>query len=179
MSSTQTWPPQEVIRSRSDLDELYDLVASNRKRRVNSDDNEMLARFLILRCCGHIEIITTECFLGFLTRRSSQPVTEYLRSSYLSWQTPNADNLKKTLNKASSNLCSMLADYLKTEFGSTNSKVSEKLSELTRTRGAIAHGKNTPVTAEKSLELYTFTIDFSDWYINFFKPGGQAETLCP
>lgn len=175
MNANPAWPPQEVLRSTADIEELHDLISSNRDKHINPNENELLARFLIVRCTGHIEIVSTECFLDFLVRRSNHPVGEYLRESYLSWQTPNRDNLGKTLKRASSGLSDEFQSFLKTDDGGI--RIGERLTALTKARAAIAHGKNTTITVSTALDYYDFTLRFSDWFQNSFRPGGLADNI--
>lgn len=168
MSETETWPPSEVTKSLIDLKDLYGVVLSNRKSHKNVEANNYLSRYLTVRCCGHIEIATSECLIGFVMRHVQPSIEDYIRETYIAWKTPNGDYLKKMAKRVSRELERDLSRFLKEPF--YDSTIGGSLTTLTKVRNSIAHGKNSAITVEAALHYYALAIKISGWYTERLAP---------
>lgn len=179
MTEVQEWPPHEVQQSMQRLDDLEGLVQSllEQQESCNDDVVSSLAKLLVIRCSGHLEVTSSSCILCFIERHSESVVSDYARSQYKKWQNPNPDNLKRILSSISNVASVAFSSYMAN--GKDTVDLSAEIGSMVKERGKIAHGDNDSVTPRKALQFYRATLQVSDWFIDYFRPSGDADnSLC-
>lgn len=179
MTEVQEWPPYEVQQSLQRLDDLGDLVKSllEQQGSCNEDIISNLAKLLVIRCSGHLEVTSSSCVLCFIERHSEPVVSDYARSLYKRWQNPNPNNLNKILSSVSNIASGAFSIYMAN--GKDTIDLSAEIGSMVKERGKIAHGDNDSVTPRKALRFYRATLQVSAWFIDYFRPSGDADnSLC-
>ena len=179
MADAQQWPPFEVQQSLQRLSDLQSLVKSLHELQDcrNEDVVSNLARLLVVRCSGHLEVVSSSCILSFIERHSESVVSDYARNQYKKWQNPTPDNLKNLLSSISNIAREEFSSYMSTERATID--LSAEIGSMVKERGKIAHGDNDSVTPRKALQFYQDTVQVSYWFTEYFKPLGKADnSLC-
>lgn len=176
MCGIEIWPPYLVAQSSNRLRELKETVdrISSLKDEAYDDVLAGLAYLLVVRCSGHLEVVSSNCFISYMSRHSKDVVSSYIENSYKDWQKANLENLKKLLSHVSDDVSKSFVEFLENH-GSTDSK--SELGSLIKERGLISHGKNSSVTFRKALDYYDLSVCISDWFIECFRPDGLADKI--
>jgi hypothetical protein len=160
-----TWPPANLSRLKTSLDQLAEAVAKRPSHR--SDDEQLwLTRFLLLRVCGYLEQVTFETARGYVQAKSGGLV----RSFAMSWldrsKNPSPENLLNLVGRFDL----ILVDDLRALLEADDHRLHRELSFLVDRRHKIAHGLNEGITQSKALSLKTDAETVADWFVLKLKP---------
>lgn len=160
-----TWPPANLSRLKTSLDQLAEAVAQRPSHR--SDDEQVwLTRFLLLRVCGYLEQVTFETARGYVLAKSGGLV----RSFAMSWldrsKNPSPENLLNLVGRFDL----VLVDNLRALLEADDQRLHRELSLLVDRRHKIAHGLNEGITQSKALSLKTDAETVADWFVQNLRP---------
>lgn len=174
MCAVETWPPYTVTQSANRLKELKETVDKISSLKDESFDDVLsgLAYLLVVRCSGHLEVVSSRCFISYMSRHSKDVVSSYIENSYKDWQKANLENLKKLLSHVSDDVTNRFLEFLESN---ESTDLKSELGSLIKERSLISHGKNSSVTFRKALDYYNLTVCISDWFIRCFQPDGLAD----
>lgn len=171
---TGNWPPNEARQSLSNLLSLRDLLSKCFKENDRYFDQvPELAKLLVIRSCGHLEVVSTSCFLAFVDRHSNSVVSGYVSQTYRSWTSPEPKNLRNLLNRLSKKSGEQFAAFLELQ----GQEFSSELGSLVDKRKKIAHGQNENVTARTALQYCAEAVAVGEWFVEYFRPNGDADDI--
>ena len=127
---------------------------------------QVLARFLIVRTCGHLEKTVQECCLAYVQFKSAGRVKRFSESWLRRLDNPLPDRLVELAGRFDSSLM----DDLTVLFDANDGELRREISLLIDKRNAIAHGGNEGVGSRKALELLKYSRSLTDWFILNFDP---------
>lgn len=162
---TKSWPPWEVISSRTNLAQLRELVVDANKD-IPPEAMSWLARLLVLRSCGHLEQTVAACARGYIEGKSGGP----LRSFGLSWLSRSRNPSEATLLTFAGKFDALWAQDLEYLLAENNELLRNQLNNLVGYRNKIAHGENQGVNREKALALCDAAEEIADWWIRSLNP---------
>lgn len=160
MTESQPWPPRDLRKLETDLDELASAIETRPSER--SDEEQIwLTRFLIVRACGYLEQVLHRCMFEHIQQKSYATV----RSYSLSWLdrsvNPSIGNLQTSIGR----LDSGLARELEVLLAENDEELHRDISALVAKRHAIAHGENEGMGTKRALALYLSSKLVADWII--------------
>jgi RiboL-PSP-HEPN len=162
---SSTWPPANLARLKTSLDQLAEAVV-NRPSHRTDDEHVWLTRFLLLRVCGYLEQVTFETARGYVQAKSGGLV----RSFAMSWldrsKNPSPDNLLNLVGRFDL----VLVEDLRTLLEADDQRLHRELSLLVDRRHKIAHGLNEGITQSKALSLKADVETIADWFVQNLKP---------
>lgn len=160
------WPPWEVTSSRSNLDQLREVVLDLNKE-LPPEAVGWLARLLVLRSCGHLEQTVLQCARGYIEGKSGGPV----QSFGLTWLTRSRNPSLSALKELAGRFEPTWGEDLDAFLGENDEALRTQLSNLVAFRNKIAHGENQGVNREKALALSVAAEEIADWWIRTLNPG--------
>lgn len=135
-------------------------------RSDNEDIVRELARFLVIRSCGFLEQVSTECCKYYI-RQKSDPRSSSFASSWL----------ERTRNPSPENLIDLVrrfdpawSDELRQVLDEDDERLRREASFLVDRRNRIAHGENERVSARKAIDLCEVSQEITDWFLQRFDP---------
>ena len=176
------WMPTTVGSSLADLTALQSLV---RSMDPLSDSLQFLSNLLLIRSCGHLDTTEKACIEDLFERLYGRVVHDYLdKTTFRSGRNPSYKNLAETLGliDGSKSIKGELKAHLSQPF-IHNSKVDfpqtyrECLDRLVNNRNSVVHGYSLHIQSHEALAYSDLSIQISNWYLSFFKPGGRAEEV--
>lgn len=176
------WMPTTVGSSLADLTALQSLVRSTDPL---SDSLQFLSNLLLVRSCGHMETTEKTCIEDLFERLYGRVVHDYLdKTTFRSGRNPSPKNLTETLGliDGSNSIKSELKELLSQPFVHTSMvdfppTCRECLDKLVKNRNSVVHGYSLHVQSIEALAYSDLSIQISNWYLDFFRPGGRAEEV--
>lgn len=165
MSWNKAWPTQELQFSRRGLESIRALL---HEQAYGSNDQveAELARFLVIRSCGHIEYTFAESIACYVDSKSHDYVTSYVRSGLFKGRNPTSKAMCETLGRLNSGWESSFEDFLSEDLG----LYQRELNFLVDRRNKIAHGQSEGIGRRKALDLAEYAFDIGDWIIDCLDP---------
>jgi RiboL-PSP-HEPN len=160
-----TWPPVNLLRLKSALDQLADAVA-NRPPHRTDDEQIWSTRFLLLRICGYLEQVTHETSRSYVLAKSGGLVRSFAMSWLGKSRNPSTENLLDLIGRFDGALVDDLASLLNAD----DQRLHRELSLLVDRRHKIAHGLNEGITESKALSLKADAETIADWFFRNLKP---------
>lgn len=167
------WPNEVITLSKEGLLNLRLVCDDQLRLDAGSAVVEELSRYLTVRSCGHLEVVSTQSVLEFAERNSFGPLANYICATYKTWMSPKASNLKSVLEKLSPVLSDSFIDYLR----KGDRDYESDLGSLVSSRDKVAHGQNVQINMRKAMDYCDSVMYVADWYIESFKPSGLADSL--
>jgi RiboL-PSP-HEPN len=165
MSSVLAWPSVPITNLERRLRRIAVLV----ERPTPDEPDEVtqaLARFLVVRTCGHLEKTVQECCLAYVHNRSFGRVKHFSTSWLKRIENPTPDNLLQLAGRFDSTL----RDDLGALFEGNDGELRREISLLVEKRNAIAHGESEGIGSRKALDLLKYSRLLTDWFILNFDP---------
>lgn len=169
----QIWPNEAILLSQEGLLSLRAVCNERFREDAGSLVVDELSRYLTIRSCGHLEVVSTQSILEFAERNAAGPLSSYIRATYKTWMSPKAANLKGVLDK----LSSILSDNFQRYLDDGERDYVSDLGSLVNSRDKVAHGENVQINMRKAMGYCDSVMYVADWYIECFKPGGFADHL--
>lgn len=180
------WIPATVDRSQNDLIRLKEEV-----ERINisdpwSDALHFLSNWLLVRSCGHIEIVEQACIEDLFDRCFGGAVNHYIDcTSFRSGRNPNFANLKGMLEKIDKSGClsKLFKNFINSDYSDKLTSSGERgtyqnyLQCMIDGRNAIVHGYSFPLSPNNAIIYPDIAISISEWYLTTFAPNGVAESI--
>lgn len=155
---------KEIARLSDEIDALINLKNKIRKG-TDGEDYDMLnravsdlSRYIIVRCCGHLEYLLREIVLCHSKIRASDPIVKYIEKIDPSNRgaKPDADRINVIIELFSPEAVKAeLLDYI------GDSDNGSAIKSIISLRNKIAHGESESSTATKAKQYAQFTIDTS------------------
>lgn len=178
--------PTTVDRSLDDLNRLTEEV-----RRINisdpwSDALHFLSNWLLVRSCGHIEIVEQACIEDLFDRCFGSAVHHYIDcTSFRSGRNPSFANLKGMLERIdkSGRLSNQFKEFIDSDYSDELAPSGERgtyrnyLQRMIDGRNAIVHGYSFPLSPNSAVVYPRVAISISEWYLTSFAPDGVAESI--
>ena len=127
---------------------------------------QALARFLVVRTCGHLEKTVQQCCLAYVHNKSFGRVRFFSASWLKKVENPTPDNLVQLVGRFDSSL----RDELSALFEDNDGELRREVSLLVEKRNAIAHGESDGIGSRKALDLLNYSRILTDWFIRNFDP---------
>jgi hypothetical protein len=157
-----SWPPLQVARLRSSLEDLAERVEESR----DPETLTWLSRMLVVRSSGYIEQTANEVFRGYISVRSSGLIKMFGHSWLERSRNPSPDNLLDMLGRFDHALRIEFEELLEED----DQRLRRELAFLVDRRNHIAHGLSEGINREKALSLKEVAIEVSDWIVLRFNP---------
>lgn len=161
----ESWPSREI----QNLNRALGLLECLVKDQASADDPDVasaLAKFLLVRTCGHVEQIVEQCCRAYLQSKSEARVASFGENWLGRGANPRPEKLINLVQRFdvvwSQELSELLHD--------NDELLSRELSFLVDRRNRIAHGLNEGVGVRKALDLVAPAIEVSEWFILRFDP---------
>lgn len=164
MTTAPRWPSVELESSRRKLLALKELV--NGLAVDGSGTDVELARFLVVRSCGHVEFSFDESIACFVSAHSRLNVASYVRGGLFRGRNPKSGTMLEVLRRFDSGWAADFESFLGQELG----LYQRELDFLVDRRNKIAHGQSEGVTRRKALDLCDYAVDIADWLVDCFDP---------
>lgn len=180
------WIPTTVDNSLSDLERLEKEVERINSRDPLSDSLHFLSNWLLVRSCGHIEIVEQACIEDLFDRCFGGAAHHYIDcTAFRSGRNPSFSNLKNMLDKIdkSKSLSKQFKEFVNSDYSTDPTSSGERgtfqnyLERMICGRNAIVHGYSFPLTPKNALVYPRIAVAISDWYLTVFSPGGFAESI--
>lgn len=160
MTELCPWPPRDLRKLETDLDDLATAVEARSKER--SDEEQIwLTRFLVVRACGYLEQVLHRCMFEHIQQKSYATVRSYSLSWLVRSINPSIGNLQTSIGRLDSGLAHELDDLL----AENDEELHRDISALVTKRHAIAHGANEGMGSQRALALYLSSKRVADWII--------------
>lgn len=159
------WPTHALSSSRVGLVELRDEVDSL-VTETSPETDRAMARFLVLRACGHIEFTLDESFCAYAESQSSPSVASFVRTQFFRGANPSPGRIADTLRK----LDPSRADKFEAFVNDDDQRLKRELEFMVNRRNKIAHGQSETVRRRKALDLADVAIEIADWIVTTLDP---------
>jgi len=161
------WPPIEVTRLRTNLDETCRLIQfPDYDLDRNLEVHQLLCRFLVVRSCGYLEKSTLEICRAYVRARSGGPVRTFAHSWLERSKNPNPDNLGSLVARFDANM----SEEFKAFMGESDGRLRREIRFLVDRRNKIAHGMSEGINQTKAVQLKGVACEVADWFILRFNP---------
>ncbi|WP_214108081.1 HEPN domain-containing protein [Acrocarpospora catenulata] len=165
MGGVIAWPSltlQNLDRKLNSLAKLVEYPAPEEPDQVT----QALARFLVVRTCGHLEKTVQECFQVYIEHKSFGRVRLFSRSWTARINNPEPERLIEMVGRFGPELQRDLREL----FENNDSELKREISLLINKRNLIAHGESEGVGSRKALDLLNYSQLLTDWFILNFDP---------
>lgn len=164
MTTPTRWPSVELENSRRKLLALRELVNGLVVDGTGADVE--LARFLVVRSCGHVEFSFDESIASFVSAHSRLNVASYVRGGLFRGRNPKSGTMLEVLRRFDSEWAADFESFIGQDLG----LYQRELDFLVDRRNKIAHGQSEGVTRRKALDLCDYAVDIADWLVDCFDP---------
>ena len=175
MPAHPAWPSLQVV----NLDRALKRIAVLVEQPAAEQPDEVtsaLARFLIVRTCGHLERVVQECFTTYVHHNSYGRVRDFSASWLKRMENPSPKRLLELVGRFDSSL----KDELESLFKENDGELAREIGLLIGLRNKIAHGENEGAGPRKALDLMNYSKVLTDWFVRNFDPREDAtHTLRP
>ena len=180
-----SWMPTTVGSSLTDLDALREIVRRTQADDPLSDSLQFLSNLLLVRSCGHMETTEKTCIEDLFERMYGRVVHDYVdKTTFRTGKNPNYEKLSETLGliDATGVIKKDLKNRLSQPFVH-DSQVGlpdtcrNCLDALVKARNSVVHGYSLHIQSAEALAYSELSIQLSNWYLDYFKPGGAAEAV--
>lgn len=127
---------------------------------------QALARFLVIRTCGHLERTVQECCTAYVQNKAFGRVKHFSESWLKRLENPTPDRLIELVGRFDD----PLRNDLSTLFERNDGELKREISLLINKRNAIAHGESEGIGSRKALDLLNYSRSLTDWFILNFDP---------
>jgi|SRR5580658_10504175 hypothetical protein len=165
MVTILTWPSLAIQNLDRGLNRIAILV-EHPKSDEPDQVTQAMARFLVVRTCGHLERIVQECLRTYVENKSFGRVKLFSHSWLSRINNPNPDYLLELVGRFDASLQS----DLRTLFEDNDFELKREISLLIDKRNAIAHGESEGIGSRKALDLMKYSKSLTDWFILNFDP---------
>lgn len=162
MARTTVWPPYQVHRLRSALEELGGVVEATR----DLETLPWLTRILVVRSSGFIEQTCREVFWGYIDDRAGGFIKAFSHSWLDKSRNPSPDSLLAMIGRFDLNLKDEFDVLLERD----DQRIRRELAFLVDRRNHIAHGLSEGINREKALALKDIALEVSEWFVLRFNP---------
>jgi hypothetical protein len=165
MPTFLAWPSLRI----TNLDRALRRVAALVEHPAPDEPDEVtqaLARFLIIRTCGHLERTVQECCIAYVQNKASGRVMQFSQSWLKRLDNPAPDRLLELVGRFDG----PLENDLCTLFNRNDGELRREISLLIDKRNAIAHGESEGIGSRKALNLLNYSRSLTDWFILNFDP---------
>lgn len=159
------WPSHALAASRSGLADLREEVNSL-EADTSPETDQAMARFLVVRACGHVEFTFDESFCAFAESKASPSVASFVRTQFFRGANPSPSRLIDTLRK----LDPSRADQLDSFINDDDQRLKRELEFMVNRRNKIAHGQSETVRRRKALDLTDAALEVADWIVIALDP---------
>ena len=159
------WPSHALAASRSGLADLREEVNSL-EADTSPETDQAMARFLVVRACGHVEFTFDESFCAFAESKASPSVASFVRTQFFRGANPSPARLIDTLRK----LDPSRADQLDSFINDDDQRLKRELEFMVNRRNKIAHGQSETVRRRKALDLTGAALEVADWIVVALDP---------
>lgn len=165
MSSVLAWPSLPITNLERSLRRVATLV-EHPARDEPDQVTQALARFLVVRTCGHLEKTVQQCCLAYTQNKSFGRVRYFSASWLKKVENPTPDNLLQLVGRFDGTLRAELDEL----FEKNDGELRREISLLVVKRNAIAHGESEGIGSRKALDLLKYATELIDWFILNFDP---------
>ncbi|MFY1637602.1 HEPN domain-containing protein [Solwaraspora sp. WMMB335] len=165
MPTVIAWPSLTI----QNLDRGLSRVASLVERPSPNEPDDVtraLARFLIIRTCGHLEKTVQECLRAYVENKSFGRIKLFSHSWLARMNNPEPERLLELVGRFDPGLQS----DLRALFEANDFELKREISLLIDKRNAIAHGESEGIGSRKALSLLEHSRTLTDWFILNFDP---------
>jgi hypothetical protein len=165
MPNNLAWPSRRLM----NLDRGLRRVAQLVEHPAAGESDEVtraLARFLIVRTCGHLELTVHECCLTYVRSKSFGRIKDFSESWLKRVENPTPDRLLELVGRFD---LSLKADLLEL-FERNDGELRREISFLVGKRNTVAHGESEGIGPRKALDLLDYSKLLTDWFILSFDP---------
>lgn len=161
------WPPRGIREIEKDLTSLAERTLTKAGRAdASSEDDMWLTRFLVVRTCGYLERVITDCTTDFIQQKTGGPVTTFALSSLPHSINPSPIKISSLLKRLSPALEEEFQCWLKEGTG----RRKEDLDALVERRNQIAHGRNDNLGPRRAREILETVLETAEWVISRLSP---------
>jgi hypothetical protein len=160
------WPPNEVLSSKTSLDDLEATLEIASSDHPEYPYRDWLGRFLVIRSAGYIEFAVSAIAREHVRRKSGGSVEAFA----LSW-------LDKSRNPSRKNLAEFLARFgqeiriaFDTFMDDDDERLDRELAFMIDRRNRLAHGENESVNVAKAILLKDVAVEIVDWIAEALNP---------
>lgn len=165
MTWAGAWPSHLLASSRARLVELQTEVDAL-EADVGIGVEQAMARFLVVRACGHVEFSFEEAFSSYAEAKSIPSVGGFVRSQFFRGSNPSPRRLSDVLRR----LDPSRADRLDQLLDADDQRVRREVGLLVARRNKIAHGQSETVRRRQALDLADVALELSDWLVSELDP---------
>lgn len=159
------WPSQAISESRRRLVELRKTL-DELPPTTSSEIESALARFLVIRTCGHLEFTFEETLCRAAEDQASPKVAAFVRGQYFRGSNPKPGRLVAELAKFDVQHSARLGAFL----AANDEELQRELEFLVDRRNKIAHGQNEGLGRRKAIDLADIGIVIGDWIVAELAP---------
>lgn len=165
MTWKTAWPSHALTESRRRLADLRNEL-DHLPDTSSPEVEQAISRFLVIRCCGHIEFTFEETFCSLAEAQASPGVASYVRSGFFRGSNPHPSRLTGTLDRLNKSISNDLSGFLSQD----DQRVHRELGFLIDRRNRIAHGQSENVSRRKALDLASIALEIGDWITEHLDP---------
>jgi HEPN superfamily RiboL-PSP-like protein len=165
MPAFLAWPTLRI----TNLDRGLKRVATLVEHPAPDEPDEVtqaLARFLVIRTCGHLERTVQECCIAYVQTKASGRIMQFSQSWLKRLDNPTPDRLLELTGRFDG----PLRDDLSALFERNDGELKREIALLIEKRNAIAHGESEGIGSRKALDLLRYSRSLTDWFIRNFDP---------
>lgn len=164
MTWDSSWPTLEMQASRQRLEDLRRLVMEAPAE--PPDVGAQLARFLVVRSTGYIEVTFETCIKHFAEAKSHPAIARHVAAGLFRGRNPRPDVLVERIKTLSETWAAELLAYLAEE----DDRVKRELEFMVDRRNKIAHGQSESVNRRKAVDLADIALDLGEWLTLLIDP---------
>jgi len=165
MLSALAWPSLTIQNLDRALDRVV-LLVQNPAPNEPDQVTQALARFLVVRTCGHLEKTVQECLRAYVENKSFGRVKLFSQSWLARINNPEPERLLELVGRFDTGL----QRDLRALFEDNDFELKREISLLIDKRNAIAHGASEGIGSRKALDLLGYSRFLTDWFILNFDP---------
>ena len=159
------WPSLEITNLQRGLSDVVSLVQSPPTDQLD-EVSRALARFLVVRTCGHLEQVVDRSCVAYIQSKSSARVTTHGQSYFGRGANPSPDKLISLVRRFDVGW----ATDLERTFNADDHRLHREISFLVDRRNKIAHGLSESLGAAKALAFVPATSEVTKWFLATFDP---------
>ena len=162
---TEAWPSLTIVNMKRSLRTVVALV-EHPQPAWPDEVTSALARFLVIRSCGYLELVVDEACKAYMVSKSTRQVSSFGASWLGHGGNPSPGHLVSLVRRFDSAWAAELQAF----FDADDEALKREISFLVDRRNKMAHGASENTGTAKALELTVHAQSVADWFIRRFDP---------